>query len=75
MYILLCSVLIKIMTNKEKLIFDKVQEAILVECSIQCQKCKKVEKDYNTDDYYFAEKIIHKGWTFKRDRILCDECS
>jgi len=63
------------MTKKEERIFDKVQEAILVECSIQCQKCKKVEKDYNTDDYYFAEKLIHKGWTFKRDRILCDECS
>jgi hypothetical protein len=63
------------MKNKEERIFEKVQEAVLVECSIQCQKCKKVEKDYNTDDYYFAEKLIHKGWIFKRGRILCDDCS
>lgn len=41
------------MTKKEERIFDKVQEAILVECSIQCQKCKKNKKDYNTDVYYF----------------------
>lgn len=63
------------MTNKEKIIFDKIEEAILVECSIQCQKCKKVKTDFNTDEYCFAEKLISEGWTFKRDRILCDECS
>lgn len=63
------------MTKKEKMIFDKVQEAILVEFSIQCQKCKKDKKEYNTEDYYFAEKLISCGWTFKRGRILCGECS
>ena len=67
-------ILIK-MTKKEERIFDKIQEAILVECSIQCQKCKKEKKEYDTDDYYFAEKLIREGWTFKRDRILCDDCS
>lgn len=63
------------MTKKEKRIFEEVQEAIMVECSIQCEKCKKVEKYYGSDDYYFAERLIDKGWTFKRNRILCDECS
>jgi hypothetical protein len=63
------------MSKKEQIIFDKIQEAILVECSIQCQKCKKNEVDYNTDDYYFSEKLIQKGWTFKRDRILCNDCN
>lgn len=63
------------MTKKEQQILDKIQEAIVIECSIQCQKCKKIKSDYNMDDYYFAEKLIHEGWTFKRDRILCEKCA
>lgn len=63
------------MTKKEEKIFDNIQEAILVECSIQCQKCKKILKEYNIDDYSFAEKLISKGWTVKRNKVLCDECS
>lgn len=64
-----------LMTKKEERIFEKIQESIFVECSIQCQKCEKIVREYNTDEYYFAEMLINKGWTFKRDRILCDECS
>ena len=63
------------MTKKEEIIFDKIEEAILVECSIQCEKCEKIKTDFNMDEYSFAEKLIREGWTFKRDRILCDECS
>lgn len=62
------------MTPKQSKIFDKMHEAILVECSIQCQKCKKEEKTYSLDDFSFADKLIKNGWTYNRDKILCNEC-
>lgn len=62
------------MNSKEKTI-EGLVDYIVVECDIQCQKCKKIKKEYHIDEYSFAEKLINKGWTFKRDRVLCDECS
>lgn len=63
------------MTKKEEEIYDKVWEAVLVECSINCQKCKRNEIEYDTDDHSFTEKLIKKGWTFKRGRVICDSCN
>lgn len=63
------------MKKKEEKILQNIREAILVVCSIECQKCLKSEKDYNTDEYCFSERLFSKGWTFKRDKILCNECS
>jgi hypothetical protein len=62
------------MIKKEIVIFEKIQQAVLVECLIQCEKCGKHEKSYDIDDYQFTEKLISKGWTCKRNKILCNEC-
>lgn len=63
------------MANKQEIMLDKIHEAVLVECSIQCQKCKKIRSSYNYDDYTFAERTLKEGWTVKRNRVLCYECN
>lgn len=61
--------------KKKEVIFEHIFNAILVECSIRCEMCNKEIKEYNIDEYYFAERLIQEGWSFKQNRILCDECS
>ncbi len=63
------------MKSKDEKEFEKIQEAVLVECSISCQKCGKTIKEYDTDDYWMTYNLIQKGWTVKRGKILCEVCS
>lgn len=63
------------MTNKEEKIFTILQEAVISECSIQCSKCKKSKVSFNTDDFYFTERLIEIGWTVKRNKVICNECN
>lgn len=62
------------LNKKEQRIFDELRESVVVVCSVQCQKCKKVKEEFNNDDYGFSERLIKDGWTYKRDRVLCNEC-
>jgi len=62
-------------TKKEEQIFDRIHNSVLMECSISCDKCKKEQKEYHIDDFTFVEKIISSGWTFKREKVLCDDCA
>ena len=63
------------MDKKQEKIENALLEATLTECSIQCQKCGKEEKEYNATDFYFVERIMKNGWTFKRGKVLCESCS
>lgn len=62
-------------SKKENEIFNKVWEQIHMECSISCQKCKKTVRKYNVDEYDFATGLIQNNWTFKRNLVICDDCS
>ena len=63
------------MDKKTRKIENGLLDAILTECSIQCQKCGKEKKEYNSSDFYFVEVLIRNGLTFKRGKVLCDSCS
>lgn len=62
------------MNKREELVYDRILDAVLTECSIVCQKCKKEEKEFNTDQFYFTDRIFKKGWGYKSNKVLCNEC-
>lgn len=59
------------MTSKKEKEFSIIYNAIFVECTIKCEKCNFEIREYNTDDYYLAEKVIKEGWGVKRNKVLC----
>ena len=63
------------MAKKEERQFDKIHGSILVECSIDCQKCRNTKNAYNIDDYDWAEILIRDGWVYKNGIVLCPTCA
>jgi hypothetical protein len=63
------------MTKKEEKQFDEIHNNILVECSIDCQKCGNTDNAYTIDGYDYAEILIKAGWVYKNERILCPTCA
>lgn len=55
--------------------FNIIMESIDIVCSIQCLKCNKKESDWQTDEHYFAKKLINDGWTVKSEKVLCPDCT
>ena len=63
------------MGTKEDKDFVIIMGYVETVCSIQCLKCNKTESDWETDDYYFAKKLIKNGWTYRHEKVLCPECA
>lgn len=52
-----------------------IWNAVLTEHSIECNKCSKVKKEFNVDEFNFVDNLIEKGWDYKRGMVICDECN
>ena len=55
--------------------YDKINEEILMVCSIVCTKCKTVRKEYERDEHYFTQQLIDEGWVYKKHKVLCNRCT
>ena len=54
---------------------DRMQEGIMVECSIRCNKCGKENSVMQTDEYYFSEELLELGWRATIKNIYCPKCA
>ena len=54
---------------------DRMQEGIMVECSIECNKCRKTNSVMQTDEYYFSEELLELGWRATPHNIYCPACA
>jgi hypothetical protein len=54
---------------------DRMQEAIMVECTIQCSKCGKTYGPFVDDEYNFSEHCLDLGWRATPNNIYCPECA
>jgi hypothetical protein len=54
---------------------DRISEAIEIECSIQCSKCRKIKSTMQTDEYYYGEELLESGWRATINNIYCPECA
>lgn len=61
---------------KKKLQPQDFDGYIHCEVTIECQKCKKIEGDYDMDEWDFAKILIKKGWKISsRDTLYCPKCA
>lgn len=54
---------------------DILQEQIVVECTVQCTKCRKTQVDMQTDEFYFADELMEGGWRATKNNVYCPECA
>jgi hypothetical protein len=54
---------------------DRMSEAIEVECTIECSKCKKHNGSMQTDEYYFGEELLELGWRATSQNVYCPDCA
>lgn len=54
---------------------DQLLESILTTCTIQCNKCKKIDELFNTDDYDACEYFFKKGWRQTPNNLYCPKCA
>ena len=60
---------------KKETQLENLSESILVEVSIECDKCKKVNGAQFTDEYYFAEELYSEGWRCPAGKVYCPVCA
>jgi Zn finger protein HypA/HybF involved in hydrogenase expression len=54
---------------------DDLIESILSEHSITCDKCKDTLSEYNTDEYFFSERLFNLGWRVTNSNTYCPKCA
>jgi len=59
--------------KKQKQI-EALSECIVVELTVQCEKCRSGEMEGFTDEDDFADKLYNKGWRYKNEMCLCPKC-
>lgn len=53
---------------------DALTECVLVEISVECEKCRRGHSTVFIDEQDFAEELYKKGWRYKNEMCLCPKC-
>lgn len=54
---------------------EDLLDSIVTEQEITCSICKKSEREYNIDDYDFADTIFEDGWRATPNYVYCPDCA
>lgn len=63
------------MTQQEDRLFNRIMNNIMTECSVECQKCKQVERLGGIEEYDFAKWVIFRGWSITQRLLMCSRCT
>lgn len=61
--------------SKQKYSSDDLMDSIYSEHGIKCDLCKEEMNEFNTDEYYFAERLFKLGWRIKNETTCCPNCA
>lgn len=62
-------------TDKQKTSSDDLLESIYSEHGIRCDLCNNETNEFNTDEYFFAERLFKLGWRIKKEITCCPNCA
>ena len=54
---------------------DYIAEAIEIECTIRCSKCRNTQTNVQTDEYYFSDELMEYGWRATKHHVYCPDCA